>query len=234
MMHEALEQRRGVSSPVIYLVDDDAEFRDEILLGLSNVGLKAEGFPDALSLYRAFAVTPADVVLIDIMLEGEDGLSIARHLRNLRSVGIIMVTARGSLADRVSGLETGADAYLVKPIEVRELAATITSVSERLAWRATQSSGRPQWALVEGGWVLTDGLGHRLRLTASERGFLQCLLSHQGNTVERDSIVEALGGDFITPGYLNTIVSRLRKRASKSGMALPLHAVRGKGFSFAG
>jgi two-component system response regulator PhoP len=225
MMHEALEQRRGVSSPVIYLVDDDAEFRDEILLGLSNVGLKAEGFPDALSLYRAFAVTPADVVLIDIMLEGEDGLSIARHLRNLRSVGIIMVTARGSLADRVSGLETGADAYLVKPIEVRELAATITSVSERLAWRATQSSGRPQWALVE---------GHRLRLTASERGFLQCLLSHQGNTVERDSIVEALGGDFITPGHLNTIVSRLRKRASKSGMALPLHAVRGKGFSFAG
>jgi len=226
----------AVVSPLIYLVDDDEEFREEIILGLSRLNLDVHGFADAAELYRAFAVRPADIVILDVMLDGEDGLSVASHLRAARSVGIVMATARGSVDDRISGLETGADAYLVKPIDVRELAATLLALNERLRRQnAPLPPQEPRWALVEAGWVLTDGLGRRLRLTVSEQRFLQRLFADRGSTVDRRAIVEALGGDVYSFNYahLDTIVSRLRRRAEKLEMVLPLHAVRGQGFTFA-
>jgi DNA-binding response OmpR family regulator len=83
--------------------------------------------------------------------------------------------------------------------------------------------------------VLSDGLGHRLRLTTSERRFLGCLFVERGKTVERRTLVEAMGEDVHDFNYarLDTIASRLRRRAEKSGMRLPLHAIRGLGFAFA-
>lgn len=93
----------------------------------------------------------------------------------------------------------------------------------------------PQWALTEGGWVLTDGLGHRLRLTTSEKRFLELLLRERGKTVERRALVEAMGADVydFNYGHLDTIVSRLRRKAKQAAMVLPLHAIRGMGFTFA-
>jgi len=87
---------------------------------------------------------------------------------------------------------------------------------------------------VEGGWVLSDGMGHRLRLTTSEQRFLGRLFSERGKTVERRALVEALGEDVHEFNYarLDTIASRLRRRAEKSNMPLPLHAIRGLGFAF--
>jgi len=235
MIGDESGQGDGAITPLVYLVDDDGDFREEMVFGLSRLGLNAHGFPDAAALYRAFAVRPADIVIVDIGLEGEDGLSIVNHLRASPSLGIVMATARGSVDDRVNGLGQGADAYLVKPIDVRELAATVIAVSERLKrQKATLSPPTRQWALEEGGWVLSDGLGHRLRLTTSEQRILERLFLERGRTVERRALVEALGADVYDFNYahLDTIASRLRRRAEKSGMTLPLLAIRGRGFSF--
>ncbi|MET3645998.1 response regulator transcription factor [Phyllobacterium ifriqiyense] len=223
------------STPLVYLVDHEEKFLQEMVLGLSRLGLNVRGFDNAASLYRTFSVKPSDIVILDIGLEDEDGLSVTAHLRASQSVGIIIATARGSIDDRVAGLRTGADAYLVKPIDVRELAATVMALNSRLKRsRILSSPTGPAWALVEGDWVLTDGMGHRLRLTTAEQRFLGRLFLERGKTVDRRALVEALGGDVYDFNYahLDTIVSRLRKRARKSGMVLPLHAVRGIGFAF--
>ncbi|MCG7506022.1 response regulator transcription factor [Mesorhizobium retamae] len=235
MSGEGFKQDGVAIAPLVYIVDDDGDFREEMVFGLSRLGLDVHGFHDAAALYRAYAVRPADIVILDIGLEGEDGLSIATHLRASQSVGIIMATARGSIDDRVGGFKTGADAYLVKPIDVRELAATVVALNNRLSRHRTPSPpAAPQWALAEGGWVLADGMGHRLRLTTSERRFLECLFNERGKTVGRRALVEAIGGDVYDFNYahLDTIVSRLRRRAQKADMILPLHAIRGLGFAF--
>lgn len=232
------EQFKGdaIIAPLVYLVDDDSDYREEMVFGLSRLGLDAHGFQNALDFYRAYAVRPSDIVVIDVGLEGEDGLSIAAHLRASGSVGIVMATGRGGVDDRVDGLRKGADAYLVKPVDVRELAATVLALHQRLSrHRAPLPSSTPRWSLIEGGWVLSDGMGHRLRLTTSERRFLGCLFVERGKTVERRTLVEAMGEDVHDFNYarLDTIASRLRRRAEKSSMRLPLHAIRGLGFAFA-
>lgn len=234
----ARETNQGdvASAPLVYLVDDDEDFREEIVSGLSRLGLNAYGFDSAASLYRAYAVMPPEIVVLDIGVEGEDGLSIAAHLRASQPIGIIMATARGAVDDRVAGLEKGADVYLVKPIDVRELAATIVAVHNRVNWyrEAPAPPQAPQWALVEGGWAIIDGLGNRLRLTVSEQRLLGCLFKERGNTVERSVLAAIMGEDAYNLNYahLDTIVSRLRRRARKSNMLLPLHAIRGLGFTF--
>ncbi|MBK1868793.1 response regulator transcription factor [Aestuariivirga sp. YIM B02566] len=237
MAEEVSKQGGATITPLVYLVDDDGDFRDEMVLGLSSLGLEAHGFHDAAALYRVCAARPPDIVVLDIGLDGEDGLSIAAHLRVSQSLGIVIATARSSVDDRVDGLMKGADAYLVKPIDVRELAATVVTLNERLKGLRAASRplpATPKWALVESGWVLTDGLGHRLRLTTSEQRFLGRLFSERGKTVERRVLVEALGADVydFNYGHLDTIASRLRRRAEKSNMSLPLHTIRGSGFTF--
>ncbi len=229
---------RGQLEPapsLIYVVDDDADLREEMILGLSRLGLDAHGFHSAAALYRAFAAKAPDIVVLDIGLDDEDGLSVASHLRALSSLGIIMATGRGSIEDRVQGLQAGADAYLVKPVDIRELAAIAVALNQRLSDRRTSPSPKhPRWTLEQGGWVLSDGMGHRLRLTTSEQRLLGCLFSARGEIVERRAIIEAMGGDVYDFNYahLDTIASRLRQRARKHGMTLPLHAVRGLGFAF--
>lgn len=221
--------------PLVYLVDDDEDFREEMVLGLARLGLNVLGFDNAASLYRAYAVRPSDIVILDIGLVGENGLSIAAHLRSSKLVGIIIATARGNVEDRIHGLEAGADAYLVKPIGVGELAATVVTLYERLnKHRSALPSPDLEWALLESGWVLTDGMGHRLRLTTTEQRLLARLFVERGETIHRRALVEAIGEDVyeFNYNYLDTIVSRLRRRAKKAGMAPPLHAIRGIGFTF--
>lgn len=236
MLGEELKKTGVAVAPLVYLVDDDGDFREEMVFGLSRLGLDVHGFHSAAALYRAYAARPSDIVILDIGLEGEDGLSVAEHLRTSRSVGIIMATARSSIDDRVKGLETGADAYMVKPVDVRELAATVVAINQRLTRQRTAEPApvAAKWTLDEGGWILSDGMGHRLRLTTSEQRFLGRLFSDRGQVVERRAIVEAMGADVYDFNYahLDTIASRLRRRAEKSHMVIPLHAIRGLGFAF--
>ncbi|WP_448956567.1 response regulator transcription factor [Labrys neptuniae] len=236
MFSEENKQANVAIAPLVYLVDDDEDFREEMVAGLSRLGLNTHGFHSAEALYRAYAVKPSQIIVLDIDLKDEDGLSIAAHLRSSQSVGIIMATDREAIEDRVAGLQKGADVCLAKPIDIRELAATVFALNNRVSRyrKVPPAPPAPQWTLEEGGWTLTDGLGHRLRLTVSEQRLLACLFRERGNTVGRSVLVEAMGKDVHDFDYaqLDTIVSRLRRRAKKANMLPPLHAIRGLGFTF--
>jgi two-component system, OmpR family, response regulator PhoP len=224
----------------IHVVEDDEDIRAETVFALGELGFDAEGFGDASSFYKAFAVQPCDIAVVDIGLPGESGLAIVSHLRAVqRRLGLVLVTARGELEDRLLGLREGADAYLVKPVNMMELAETLNAVGRRLM-TAPPANAAPapepaDWRLLEGDWILGDPEGRRMALTTSERAFLGCLFRQRGTAVSRDDLIRALGGDVFdfNEHRIDAIASRLRRKAANVGMRLPLHSVRGTGYVLA-
>lgn len=229
----------------ICVVEDEADFREEIVEALREAGFGVRDFPGSRELYAALLAAPCDILILDVGLPGEDGFSVAERLRGLGSMGIIMLTARGQTEDRVRALLGGADMYLVKPVDLRELVASIGSLARRLHLNGLTGApegagdGRAQgsvrsWSLSPDGWTLFDPEGSSMPLTAQERGFLQCLWARAGEAVSREDLAVALGGDPYEYDFhrLDTLVSRLRRKATGAGMALPLRAVRGTGYLF--
>jgi two-component system response regulator PhoP len=230
----------------VFLIEDTADLREEMVFGLTALGLKVSGFGDAASLYRALAVGACDMVVIDVGLPGEDGFSIARHLRGNRALGLVFLTARASLDDRLHGLDLGADAYLVKPIDVRELAATLHAVHRRL--HSTPAALAPvttvahqfpppslRWTLSPGDWVLRNPQGSELAVSDAERRFLKVMIAASGQVVERETLIAACGQDIndYDPHRLDAVISRLRKRTEQAGLgSLPLQSIRGTGYVF--
>ncbi|MDO9415480.1 response regulator transcription factor [Pararhizobium sp.] len=225
------------------MIEDDEDILDETVFALTELGFNALGFADANRFYKSFALAPCDIAVIDIGLPGESGLSIVSHLRAVRGVGLVLFTARGSVEERVLGLREGADAYLVKPVNMMELAETLRAVGRRLhAVRSGDASivGQPihspsRWLLGEGGWVVSDPEGRRMTLTATERSFLVCLFERRGAAVSRDDLIVALGGNVydFDQHRIDAVASRLRRKAERLGMKLPLLSVRGTGYVFA-
>lgn len=228
----------------IHVIEDDEDIREETVFALSELGFEALGFPEATSFYKAFAVAPCDIAVVDIGLPGESGLSIVSHLRAARGVGVVLFTARGSVQDRVLGLREGADAYLVKPVNMMELAETLRAVGRRLhdergaGASSPRATERPpaQWSLRDSGWVVSNPDGRRMTLTATERSFLGCLFQQRGAPVSRDDLIVALGGNVFDfdQHRIDALASRLRRKAEKLGMRLPVQSVRGTGYVFVG
>lgn len=228
----------------VYLIEDEEDLREALVYSLNQLGFDAAGFPSAAMFYRQYSVSRCDIAVVDVGLPDEDGFSIAEHLRSASEVGIVFASARGEPADRIRGMRAGADAYLVKPLDIEELAATLTSIGRRLRALAqpaahaqppaTAARATGRWTLAEGNWLLCDPAGQAMRLTASERAVVTTLLKERGKAVDRQRLAIALGGD---PGEfdfqrIDAVVSRLRRKATQCGMSLPLHAVRGMGYEF--
>ncbi len=220
----------------VYLVEDDRELREETIFSLNALGFDIHGFSNASEFYKAHAIRPCDVAVLDVNLPGEDGFAIAEHLRNGSQVGIVMLTARGTLQDRLHGLQQGADVYLVKPIHMLELTAVIHSVGRRVISTAEIAAppAPPNWKLVDGGWKLQDPHDNTLSLTTTERAFMQCLLRQMDVPVSREKLIAAIGGDAVDfdPHRIDSLASRLRRKAADAGIALTLRSVRGEGYIF--
>lgn len=230
----------------VYVVEDDDDLREDIVLLLGNAGFDVRGLPDAPAFYKAHALAPCEVAVLDIGLNGEDGLSLAAQLRASGPIGIVMASARGAVEERIEALRRGADVYMVKPVHIEELAATIRMLGSRVravmqpqppATRpetALAAAAAPAWRLAEGDWVLRDPVGRQLKLTTNERAFLSSLMGAGGQVVNRDDLLLGVGSDLreADPKRLDVIVSRLRRKARQAGMQLPLHAVRGAGYQF--
>lgn len=230
----------SLTSARIAVTEDDDELRELIVSELIDRGFQAVGFANAEALYRHLAVHRCDIVILDVVLPGEDGYAVARHLRQIASVGILMLTARGGADDMARGLSTGADLYLVKPVEMDVLVAGIDSLLRRMSTTTRAAAGPSPisiWSLTAGGWKLRAPDGIELVLAEGERAFLQPLIARPGQTIDRDTLIQGLTDDpaGFDPHRLEVLLHRLRARVKKqTGRELPLRAVRGSGYLWLG
>lgn len=227
------------SPPRVAVVEDEEELQALIVEDLRARGFLAVGMGSAEALYRHMSVRAVDVVVLDVGLPGESGFAAAAHLRQLTSVGIVILTARTGPRAMAKALAEGADLFLTKPLDFDALAAGIVNLHRRLKTTAPAltSSGAaiayPAWKLVGGGWSLRSPKGQELPLQEAERTFLHTLFEHAGTTVSREVLIAALTDqpeDF-DPHRLEVLLHRLRVRVKTSlNVALPVRAVRGAGY----
>ena len=204
---------------MIWCVEDDASIRDIELYALRSAGLDAEGFPDGDSFWQAIQSRRPELVVLDVMLPGIEGTELLRRMRHtpeLRQIPVIMATAKGAEYDRVQGLDSGADDYLVKPFSVIELVSRVRAVLRRC------QSAQPDSALRCGTVTLdtrehtvTCG-GERVELTYKEYELLRLFLSHPGTAFTRDKLMELVWGtDYC--GESRTVDMHIRTLRQKLG-----------------
>ncbi|WP_109124090.1 response regulator transcription factor [Dyella sp. C11] len=231
--------------PRVAVLEDDADLRDDILVpGLRDYGFDITGAGTAAELYRHMLRQPFDMVVLDIGLPDEDGLSVVRHLRELSDLGIVMLTGQRTREDRIKALGDGADAFLAKPADVEVLAATLHSLSRRLQGRNTSAptassspAPKPQgsWRLDTDGWCLVSPSGVVVALTVPERSVLHILVSRAGTPVGREALIAGLTEDVydFDPHRLDMVIHRLRRKISEqTGESVPLVTARGAGYLF--
>ena len=230
----------------VFLVNDGVHLREDVICGLNALGLEVSGFGDAAGLYRALAVQHCDIVLIDMDLPGEAGFAIAEHLSANPAMGLVFVSEQVALDDRLRGLSLGVDAYMVKPVDVRLLAATLQALQRRLrrkkpdAWVSAPRAARaakvlPKWKLSSDDWTLRSPQGGELMVSETERFFLKIMLKAGGEIVVRSKLVAAFTDDdeHYDPHRLDSVICRLRKRTEQAGLGpLPLLSIRGTGYVF--
>ena len=217
----------------VCIVEDDEGVREHVALALSRMDFSVRSYADARELYLGLLKAPCDVLILDLDLAGEDGFGIVEQLRGVTSPGILILTACDDPDTMERCLLKGADAYLVKPVEPRLLAATLISISRRTQGLAAGAGRSTDWRLVGDGWTLVAPDGQQVDLTVSERTLLGLLFERANTAVQRDAITRALGHqpDYYLDHRLDMLVSRLRRKVSDAlGTPLPLRAVRGIGF----
>jgi two-component system OmpR family response regulator len=230
------------ASPNILVVEDDRETRALIARYLKTNAFQVATAADGREMDRALAGNRVDLVILDVMLPGEDGLSLCRRLRLASSLPIIMLTARGEDVDRILGLEMGADDYLPKPFNPRELLARIKAVLRRQAAALTATAFAGAKSLVFRGWRLDPGLrelrdphGARVALTSAEFDLLQVLCERPGRVLSRDSLLDLtqgrVAGSF--ERSIDVLISRIRRKIEPDLQAPELiKTVRSGGYLF--
>ena len=230
------------TAPVrLLLVDDEPTLREPLADYLSRQGFAVRQAESAAAARSALADEPADLVLLDIMMPGEDGLSLCRHLVESRDVPTILLTAKGESTDRIVGLEIGADDYVVKPFEPRELVARIRSVLRR-AGRAAAAPENDAAYHFEG-WTLDplkrrlcDPEGATVPISTAEFRLLVAFLDHPRQVLDRDRLLDMVQGReaHLFDRAVDNQVSRLRRKIeADSRNPHFIQTVRGGGYRFA-
>ena len=207
----------------LLLVDDEASLREPLADYLTRQGFAVRQAEDAAKARAALAEETPDLVLLDIMMPGEAGLSLCRHLSEARNLPVIFLTAKGEATDRIVGLEIGADDYVVKPFEPRELVARIRSVLRRASKAPAEATEED--ALYEfDGWQLdplkrrlTDPEGTVVPISSAEFRLLVAFLSHPRQVLDRDRLLDMVQGReaHLFDRAVDNQVSRLRRKVEK-------------------
>ena len=222
---KALVSSHGIqSAPHILIVDDHREIRDLVSHALSKEGFRVSTATDGRSMRNVLADNRIDLILLDLMLPGEDGLSLCRGLRTGSNIPIIMLTAKGDEVDRVIGLEMGADDYLAKPFGSRELIARIKAVLRRSPEREVVNVAERARRYHFNGWVLDTGARELLRkdgvtlsLSTGEYDLLIALVERPQRVLSRDQLLDLARGrsSIALDRSIDTQVSRLRKKLER-------------------
>jgi len=220
---------------MIFCVEDDSNIRELVVYTLETTGFKARGFEDGRSFLEALALETPELVLMDIMLPGEDGLSLLKKLKSstkTREIPVIMVTAKGAEYDKVKGLDLGADDYVAKPFGMMELVSRIKAVLRR-----TLKSGQETQDIMKAGDLEIDTKKHEVtaagevvNLTLKEYELLKRLMKNPNIVMTRDCLLEDICGyDF--DGETRTVDVHVRTLRQKLGTCGEMiETVRGVGY----
>lgn len=229
----------------ILVVDDDKEIRDLLARFLVGHGLRVSTAANGREMLGQLDESAVDLIVLDVMMPGEDGLTLTRNLRAKRStIPIIMLTAMGEETDRIVGLEMGADDYLPKPFNPRELLARIKAVLRRFEGNKmgvhetalnTEMVNFAGWSFDVGARQLFDPQGEEVVLSGGEFELLNVLVAHPGRVLSRDQLLDMARGRDAQPfdRAIDVQVSRLRKKIESDPQAPTLiKTVRGGGYLF--
>lgn len=204
--------------PRVLVVDDDREMRESLFEYLSGRGIEVVLAADGVQMKAQLTERNVDLVLVDLNLPGDDGIELTRYLRDIGNIGIIIVTGVGEPEDRVLGLETGADDYVVKPFNLRELLARIHSVLRRFESPETVKDANVvrfgRWTLAATGADLTHEDGHSVQLSPGEIDVLRVLLDHPNTPVTRDELLSRSSHRELEPfdRSIDVRIARLRRK----------------------
>ena len=228
-----MSDERSVPAPRVLVVEDQDMMREAIVDALAQEGYAVEAVCDGAGFVQAFSRVRPALVVVDWGLPDVDGTSIVERVSREADIGVVMLTGRGGLEHRLQGLERGADAYLVKPVDWRELLLTVRAILKRLNGRpATEEAPAVRFSprLFE----LTAPNGVCIKLNAQECTLLEWLQRRPGEVVPREVLMEALGahGDAWGEARLAQTVSRLRRKieAQSPGWS-PLRTIHRVGYS---
>ena len=226
----------------VLVVEDDPAIRNVLVEYLTSHGYAVAEAQSGEAMRAALTREVPAVVLLDIGLPGEDGLTLARWLRERHDVGIIMVTGAGEVVDRVAGLEVGADDYIAKPFDLRELRARLKSVLRRLEVRGEKKARSPNDKVSVGrchldlkSRTLTDPKGREIPITAMEFDLLKALIDHPNQVLTRDQLLTLTRNREWEP-YDRSIdirITRLRRKVEEDpARPRAIKTVRGAGYMY--
>ena len=235
----ATDAAEPVHPPHVLVVDDDPALRELLQGYLAEADMRVSAVDNGRRLFEVFDQEAIDLVVLDLRLPGEDGLQLARQLRERAPVPVILLTGRAEEADRVMGLELGADDYVSKPFSPRELVARVRARLRRSAVQAAGGSSGEGW--VERGEFAVDRGGHRIRyrgqaldLTRYEYALLEALLQRPGAILSRAQLMDrgwdsdAESGDRTVDTHVKTLRAKLRAAGAEPD---PIRTHRGLGYA---
>ena len=229
--------RKGVEERArLLVVDDDPELRELITAYLTKQGYRITAVADGVEMDAVLLAVDIDLVILDLMLPGEDGLSIAKRLKQDANTPIIIVSAQGEDVDRIVGLEIGADDYIAKPFNPRELLARVRAVMRRAHGKGTDSGAVAfgEYRLDLNAQRLSKG-GEPVALTSGELDLLTILVRHPNRVLDRDRILDLLTGAERSPfdRSIDVRITRLRSKIEPNpGSPRYIRTVWGKGYMF--
>ncbi len=226
----------------VLIVDDEAKLRELLKTYLAREGYIVEAVEDGVSMDHYLANNEVDLVILDLMLPGEDGLSIGRRLQQQKKLPFIILSARGEELDKIVGLEMGADDYLSKPFNPRELLARIRSVLRRCAADTAPATAETATTLIHFGPFTLDTDkheltrdGHDIPLTTGEFTLLRTFLENANRVLNRDALLEKTKGYDHSPldRSVDVCVGRLRKKIEDNpSEPVFLRTIWGSGYLF--
>ncbi|WP_305768441.1 response regulator transcription factor [Candidatus Epulonipiscium viviparus] len=207
----------------IYIADDEKNIRDIICSFLKSSGYDVLSFDNGDSLVSAFQTNPADMVILDVMMPGTDGISICHSIRQKSNVPIVIVSAKDTELDRITGITMGADDYLIKPFAPMELVVRVNSIFRRMSFNAATTN-----ILNFGNITIDIALrtcsysGHKLDLTPTEFVFMAYMFEHSDKAVSRDELLKNVWKfDYdVDTKACDDLIRRLRKKLVKTSVRI--------------
>jgi len=228
--------------PHLLLVDDEAAIREPLSAYLQRSGFRVSEAPNAAEARKILAGHAIELVILDIMMPGEDGLSLCRSIREQGELPVILLTARSEETDRIVGLEMGADDYVLKPFSPRELVARIKTIMRRAGGSGVREASSEAtvyrfegWTLRADDWTLTGADGVAIPLSTADFRLLQAFVTHPRQVLNRDQLLDLTAGReaHAFDRSIDNQISRLRRKLEDDARAPRLiKTVWGGGYMF--